>query len=119
MHFQVWHDKAGNANVGNPPLTVVDPINNNSTVTFVDLTVSTPNDELLEPNLIMPEPCPFLNRSFPVCSIVRPTETKGAAMGAVSALTADGLFIGQTAEFMQLLHDLAAAADHANPENSQ
>ena len=115
LHFQVWHDKAGNANAGNPPLTVVDPINN-STVTFVDLTVPTGNDavdELLEANLIMPEPCPFLNRSFPVCSIVRPTETKGAAMGALKALTADGLFIGQTREFMQLLHDLAADADHA------
>jgi len=118
MHFQVWHDKAGNANVGNPPLTVVDPINN-STVTFVDLTVSTPDDELLEPNLIMPEPCPFLNRSFPVCSIVRPTETQGAAMGALKALTADGLFIGQTTEFMQLLTNLAAEADQANPENGQ
>src|SRR5262252_1351866 len=116
MHFQVWHDKAGNANAGNPPLTVVDPINNNSTVTFVDLTVPTGNDavdELLEANLIMPEPCPFLNRSFPVCSIVRPTETEGAAMGALKALTADGLFIGQTGEFMQLLNDLATAADQA------
>jgi len=40
-------------------------------------------------------------------------------MGAVSALTADGLFTGQTAEFMQLLHDLPAAADQANRENSQ
>jgi hypothetical protein len=119
MHFQVWHDKAGNTNVGNPPLTVVDPINNSSTVTFVDLTVSTPNDELLEPNLIMPEPCPFLNRSFPVCSIVRPTESKGAAMAALKALIADGLFIDQTAEFMQLLTDLAADADQANPANSQ
>jgi hypothetical protein len=90
LHFQVWHDKAGNANVGKPPLTVVDPINN-STVTFVDLTVPTGDDsvdELLEANLIMPEPCPFLNRSFPVCSIVRPTETKRAAMGALKALTA-------------------------------
>src|SRR5262252_1966764 len=116
LHFQVWHDKAGNANAGNPPLTVVDPINNNSTVTFVDLTVPTGNDavdELLEANLIMPEPCPFLNRSFPVCSIVRPTETEGAAMGALKALTADGLFIGQTGEFMQLLNDLATAADQA------
>jgi hypothetical protein len=115
MHFQTWHDKAGNANAGNPPLTVVDPINN-STVTFVDLaTAPTPNDELLQAALIMPEPCPFLNRSFPVCSIVRPTETQGAAMGAVKALTADGLFIGQTAEFMQLLNDLARDADQANP----
>jgi len=115
MHFQVWHDKAGNANAGNPPLTVSDPINS-STVTFVDLTVPTGNDavdELLEANLIMPEPCPFLNRSFPVCSIVRPTETVGAAMGVVKAFTADGLFIGQTGEFMQLLNDLATDADKA------
>jgi len=115
LHFQVWHDKAGNANAGNPPLTVVDSINN-STVTFVDLTVPTGNDavdEFLEANLIMPEPCPFLNRSFPVCSVVRPTATKGAAMGALKALTADGLFIGQTPEFMQLLHDLARDADEA------
>ena len=115
MHFQVWHDKAGNANAGNPPLTVVDSINK-STVTFVDLTVPTGNDavdELLAANLIMPEPCPFLDRSFPICSIVRPTETKGAAMGALNALTADGLFIGQTREFMQLLHDLAVDADQA------
>lgn len=84
---------------------------NNSTVTFVDLTAS--SDELLEANLIMPEPCPFLNRSFPVCSIARPTETKGAAMGALKALAGDGLFIGQTNEFMQLLNDLATDADQA------
>jgi len=107
MHFQTWQDKAGNAT----PLTAVfDPINN-STVTFVDLTAST--DELLQANLIMPEPCPFLDRKFPICSIIRPTETKGAAMGAVNALTADGLFIGQTPEFKQLLNDLATDADAA------
>jgi hypothetical protein len=96
-------------------MTVVDPINN-STVTFVDLTVPTGNDavdELTAANLIMPEPCPFLNRSFPICSIVRPTETKGAAMGLVRAFTADGLFIGQTGEFIQLLNDLATDADQA------
>jgi hypothetical protein len=107
MHFQTWQDKAGNAT----PLTVFDPINN-STVTFVDLTAST--DELLQANLIMPEPCPFLDRkNFPICSIIRPTETEGAAMGAVNALTADGLFIGQTPEFKQLLNDLATDADAA------
>ena len=116
MHFQTWHDKAGNANAGNPPLTVVDPINN-STVTFVDLlTVPTTNDELLEANLIMPEPCPFLDRTFPICSIVRPTETRGAAMGAAMALANDGLFIGQAGEFMQLLNDLATDADQARRE---
>ena len=84
---------------------------NNSTVTFVDLTAST--DEHLEANLIMPEPTPFLNTSFPICSIIRPTNTVGAAMGAVKALTADGLFIGQTPEFFQLLADLASDADQA------
>jgi hypothetical protein len=111
MHFQTWQDKAGNANAGHPPLTVVDPINN-STVTFVDLTAST--DTLQRANLIMPEPCPFLNRTkFPICSITRPTETEGAAMGAVKTLTADGLFIGQTSEFSQLLQDLATDADQA------
>lgn len=115
MHFQTWQDKAGNANSGNPnPLTVFDPINK-STVTFVDLTAST--DEQLQANLIMPEPCPFLSRMFPICSIIRPTNTTGAAMGAAKALTADGLFIGQTPEFFQLLGDLATDADQARRED--
>ena len=110
-HFQTWVDKAGNAQAGLPPLTVFDPINN-STVTFKDLTAST--DESLQANLIMPEPCPFLNRKlFPVCSIIRPTRTEGAAMGALRALTGNGLFIGQTQEFFQLLQDLASDADAA------
>jgi hypothetical protein len=111
MHFQTWQDKAGNAQAGLGPLTVVDPINNNSTVTFIDLTAST--KETLQANLIMPEPTHFLNRKFPLCSIIRPTETIGAAMGAVQALKNDGLFIGQTNEFMQLLNDLATDADQA------
>ena len=111
MHFQVWHDKAGNANAGNAtPFTVTDSVNNSS-VTFVDLTAST--DEHLQANLIMPEPTPFLNTSLPICSIIRPTNTVGAAMGAVNALTADGLFTGQSPEFMQLLQDLASDADQA------
>ena len=116
MHFQTWQDKAGNANTNpngppaNPPFTVHDPVNN-SDVTFFDLHFNQP--ETLQANLIMPEPCPFLNRSFPICSIIRPTETKNAAMGAVKALTGDGLFIGQTPEFFQLLMDLANDADQA------
>jgi hypothetical protein len=115
MHFQTWQDKAGNANEGNPPLTVFDPINN-STVTFVDLKASTV--ETLQANLIMPEPCPFLDRKkFPVCSIIRPTETKGAAMGALQALTMNGLFIGQTPEFFALLKDLATDADKARRDH--
>jgi hypothetical protein len=61
----------------------------------------------------MPEPTIFLDRKFPVVSIIRPTETKGAAMGAVKALTADGLFIGQSPEFFATLTRLARAADKA------
>jgi hypothetical protein len=116
MHFQTWQDKAGNANTNpngppaNPPFSVHDPVNN-SDVTFVDLHFNQP--ETLQANLIMPEPCPFLNRSFPICSIIRPTETTGVAMGAATALTNDGLFIGQTPEFFQLLKDLAMEADQA------
>jgi hypothetical protein len=119
MHFQTWQDKAGNANTNpngppaNPPFTVFDAVNN-SRVTFVDLHFN--QTELLQANLIMPEPCPFLNRNFPICSIIRPTATKNAAMGAVKALTADGLFIGQTNEFMELVTDLAADADRAKRE---
>ena len=83
-------------------------------MTFLDLTTNQP--ESLQANLIMPEPTPFLSRNFPICSIIRPTNTKGAAMGAVRALTADGLFIGQTNAFVELLTDLAADADAARRE---
>jgi hypothetical protein len=67
----------------------------------------------LQTNLIMPEPTVFLSRQFPPCSIIRPTETKGAAMAAVKSLTDDGLFIGQLSEFGELLEHLAAEADAA------
>jgi len=106
-HFQTWQDKAGNA----PPLAnVVDPVTG-VTVTFPDL--NSRGGELTQTNLIMPEPTAFLSRQFPPCSIIRPTETTGAAMGAVNALTADGLFIGQSQQFMELLNDLASDADAA------
>ena len=82
-----------------------------STVTFQDLTTGQP--ETLQANLIMPEPCPFLSTQFPRCSIIRPTNTKGAAMAALKALTADGLFIGQSQGFFDTLTDLAQQADAA------
>jgi hypothetical protein len=104
MHFQTWHDKAGNA----PPLT--DPTNG---LVFPDLNSPPFGGEEFQTNLIMPEPTVFLNRTFPIVSIIRPTETDGAAMGAVKALTADGLFIGQPPEFFTLLNQLAEEADAA------
>jgi hypothetical protein len=63
--------------------------------------------------LIMPEPCPFLHTSLPICSIVRPTETTGAATGALNFLTAMGLFTGQVPAFFELLGQLASEADAA------
>jgi hypothetical protein len=107
MHFQTWQDKAGNAT----PLTDVDHITG-SKVEFKDL--KTIGKESLQANLIMPEPTPFLRRTFPICSVIRPTETTGAAMGAVKALTEDGLFQGQKDErFFDVLNDLAEDADQA------
>ena len=108
MHFQTWSDKAGNA----PPLTAVDPVTGVS-VTFPDLNSAPFGGEEFQTNLIMPEPCPFLSRRLPPCSIIRPTETKGIAKGVVKFLTAMGLFIGQPPAFFELLMDLAEDADEA------
>ena len=105
MHFQTWSDVAGNA----PPLTAVDPVTGVS-VTFPDLEVE---DELFDKALIMPEPCPFLDTSLPIVSIIRPTKTEGVAMGALTFLTNMGLFIGQSPAFFAYITQLAQAADHA------
>jgi hypothetical protein len=106
-HFQTWQDKAGNA----PPLT--DPTNG---LVFPDLNSPPFDGEDFQTNLIMPEPCPFLSRKFPVCSIIRPTQTNGAATGAAGALTASGLFSRQSGAFFDALFTLAEEADDARPE---
>jgi hypothetical protein len=113
MHFQTWHEKAGRVR----PIT--DPTNG---LTFPDLNSGVdPNTgargaavrEMFQTNLIMPEPCPFISTSLPVCSVVRPTNTTGAATGALKFLTAMGLFIGQSPDFFSYLTELASAADAA------
>ena len=106
MHFQTWQDKAGNA----PPLT--DPTNG---LTFPDLNAPPFGGQLFQTNLIMPEPTAFLRRKFPPCSIIRPTNTEGAANGARMFLTKTGLFRGQSAAFHATLKQLADAADAARP----
>jgi hypothetical protein len=105
MHFQTWSDVAGNA----PPLTAIDPVTGVS-VTFPDLEVE---DELFDKALIMPEPCPFLDESLPICSVIRPTKTEGVAMGTLQFLTDMGLFIGQSPAFFAFMAELARLADHA------
>ena len=77
-HFQTWQDKAGNA----PSLTATDPVTG-VPVMFPDLNAGpfptgfTAED--FQTNLIMPEPCPFISRKLPRCSVIRPTETKDIA----------------------------------------
>jgi hypothetical protein len=113
-HFQTWHDKAGNA----PAISDTDvnfPGSTGAFVSFPDLTTGS-DPEALQKNLIMPEPTIFLQRKFPAVSIIRPTETEGAAMGAATALAQDGLFVGQTRQFFELLQDLASDADAARRE---
>jgi hypothetical protein len=107
MHFQVWHDKAGNAI----------PLTDNQvggSLTFVNLAVGQP--ESLQANLIMPEPTDFF-KGLPECSIIRPTGAGQLdAAGAINGFIADGLFIGQPNEFLQLLLHLAEEADEAERE---
>jgi hypothetical protein len=112
MHFQTWSDKAGNA-VSTPLAPLIDPTNG---LTFPDLNAAPFGGETFQTNLIMPEPCPFLNKDLPICSIIRPTETKGIAMGVVKFLTDMGLFIGQSPAFFEFLRDLAEDADEARRE---
>jgi hypothetical protein len=107
MHFQTWSDKAGNA----PPLT--DPTNG---LEFPNLNEPPLGGEEFKTNLIMPEPTIFLRRGLPICSIVRPTNTEGAASGAAEFLAAMGLFKGQSSAFMNALGTLAAEADAARPK---
>jgi Ferritin-like domain len=111
MHFQTWQDKAGNA----PALT--DPTNG---LVFPNLKES--SDEELKANLIMPEPAPFLRRSLPICSIVRPTATQGIAMGVVNFLTETGLLRKQSEDFFDAFKQLASEADaarrHGQNENA-
>ena len=108
MHFQTWSDKAGNA----PPVSAVDPVTGVS-VTFPDLNSPPFGGELFQTNLIMPEPCPFLSRSLPIVSIIRPTKTEGIANGALTFLTDMGLFKGQSGAFFTYMQGLANDADAA------
>jgi hypothetical protein len=91
-----------------PPLR--DPTNG---LKFPDLNAPPFGGELFETELIMPEPTIFLKRKFPAVSIIRPTETKGAAMAALKDFVDDGLFIGQSPKFFAFLGKLAREADAA------
>ena len=110
-HFGLWHDKSGNA-VSQPLAGVVDPVTG---LTFPDL--NNPATERTQTNKILPEPCNFISKHLPRCSVIRPTSTQnGGAVATVKAFTNDGLFIGQSSEFFESALKLAIAADSAERE---
>jgi hypothetical protein len=104
MHFQTWSDLAGDSPA------VKDPTNG---LVFPDLNKPPFGGPNYQTNLIMPHPTTFLRSNLPVCSVIRPTNTKGAAMGAAKFLTAMGLFKGQPPAFFAALTTLARQADAA------
>jgi hypothetical protein len=105
-HFGLWHDKAGNA-VAQPLAGVTDP---ETGLTFPDLNAR--NSELDQTNLILPEPCEFISKSLPPCSVIRPTLTQnGGAVATIKAFTDDLLFLGQSSAFFSLVNRLAVEAD--------
>jgi hypothetical protein len=116
MHFQTWHDKAGNAtnitdgNLTFPNLNIgVDP-NNGATGNNVA--------DMFQTNLIMPEPTVFLNPSLGPVSIVRPTSTQqGGAVASVVSFADDGLFLdpatNKNTGIVDVLMRLAEEADEA------
>jgi hypothetical protein len=105
-HFGLWHDKAGNA-VNAPLAGVTDP---ETGLTFPNL--NNPATELTQTNLILPEPCSFISKSLPLCSVIRPTLTQnGGAVATIKAFTDDLLFLGQSTRFFNLVNRLAIEAD--------
>lgn len=123
MHFQVWHDKAGNApnitdgNLSFPNLNIgIDP-NTNSTTVQEGNNPPTPAADLFQTNLIMPEPTIFLNSKFGPVAIIRPTNPHLVAQGAVQSFVDDGLFInpatGENSPIVAALMKLAEEADEA------
>ena len=113
-HFQTWHDKAGNAIPSPNGVPIIDPVTKVA-VLFPDLTAAAvpPVGEDLQSNLIMPEPTAFLSRQLPVCSIIRPTATRGAARAALQGFIDMNVFAGQSKAFFAFVTRLADEADDA------
>jgi len=119
MHFQTWHDKAGNAtNITDGDLTfpnlnaAVDPNSGASGPNVADM---------FQTNLIMPEPTIFLNPKLGPVSIIRPTSAQqGGAVASVVSFAEDGLFLDPVTKkntgIVNVLMGLAEEADEARRE---
>jgi ferritin-like protein len=116
MHFQTWHDKAGNApNITDGALTF--PNLNSAVDPNTGATGPNVADEF-QTNLIMPEPTVFLDAKLGPVAIIRPTSTQqGGAVASVVSFANDGLFLnpatGRNTGIVDVLMELAEAADAA------
>jgi hypothetical protein len=111
-HFLEWVDFAGNG-VQSPVAPFTDTI---SGLTFPDFFNNPPLQppSLVQPSLIFPVACEFIDSSLPKVAIIRPlTDRFAGATASVAALTADGLFTGQSKQFLATLAQLAYEADAA------
>jgi hypothetical protein len=109
-HFLEWVDFAGNG-VQAPVAPVTD-----AGLTFPDFFAKPPLKpaSLVQPSLIFPVPCEFIDSKLPHVAIVRPlTDRFGGAVATIESFTADGLFFGQSKKFLRELNTLAVEADSA------
>ena len=106
-HFLEWVDFAGNG-VQAPVAPFKDSI---SGLTFPNF--FSPLNPLIQPSLIFPVPAEF-KPNLPPVSIIRPlTDKFGGAVATIKSFTADGLFIGQSKQFLNILQAMAEEADSA------
>jgi hypothetical protein len=106
-HFLEWVDFSGNG-VQAPVAPFTDAI---SGLTFPNFFSS--GRPKIQPSLIFPVPFQFKG-NLPHVSMIRPlTDKFGGAVATIKSFTADGLFIGQSQEFLNLLNTMAVAADAA------
>src|SRR5277367_3816316 len=111
-HFLEWVDFAGNG-VQAPVAPFTDPI---SGLTFPDFFNNPPLKpaNLVQPSLIFPVPCEFISPKLPHVAIIRPLTDKFAgAVATIASFTADGLFVGQSKQFLNTLQVMALEADAA------
>jgi hypothetical protein len=106
-HFLEWVDFAGNG-VQPSVAPFKDPISGLAFPNFFS-----PLNPLIQPNLIFPVPTEFRPHLPPV-SIIRPlTDKFGGAVATIKSFIADGLFVGQSQQFLNLLRKMAVEADAA------
>src|SRR6202522_1520318 len=107
-HFLEWVDFAGNG-VQAPVAPFTDKISGLKFPNFFN-----PLNPRIQPSLIFPVPCEFINAKLPHVAIIRPTTDEFAgAKAAIAGFIAMGLFHGQSQKFLTLLQTMAEEADAA------